>query len=1060
MKILKKVALVISIFLFLIIGAAIALPLIFKEDLIAAVKSQVNENLNARVEFSDVSLSLFRNFPNVNFRLENLTVTGVDEFDKIELISTDAFDLVLDFWSVISGGNPLKISRVHLQNPNLKIVVLKNGKANYDIMKQAPTGEQPESATNLKVELEQYSISNGHIIYDDLSTDFYTELKGVEHSGSGNFTVEIFDLITGTEVEQLTAIYGGVKYLSKVNTKLDATILVDMKQMKFTLKENDLFLNALNIKANGWFAMPDGAGYDMDFIFKAPSNQFKDLLSLIPGAYIREYDQVKANGHFAFEATVKGKYLADTNSQPEVKLKLQIENGDVRYPDLPVGITDINAQVNLHSPSADYDQTTVRIPRFALRIGNNPFEGHFNLKTPLSNPDVDTRLKGTIDLAELAKAFPVEGTEQLNGIIYSDMELKAKMSDMESGNYDNVQAKGQLDITKMVYDAADMPPVKIHQLKLNLSPKVLAINNFDANLGKSDLRANGTVEQYLAYFSPEKTMKGTLTVRSNQFDVNEWMSTDTSQIAVVESAEPQQKVFDRFDFNFDGQFDIIQFQEYKLFHTIAKGNLKPNQLNISSFSTKIGKSDIAASGEVNNIFDYLFENQTLSGDIQLKSDLIDLNEFMSPASATATTVEATEPILVPEKVDMKVDASVNRLLYSNLDLQNVQGKVLIKDEQVRLQNVTTEVLGGKMSITGGYNTQDPEKPKFDLDYGLQSIGFQDAFNTFNTFQKLAPIGKFLSGKFNTSMAMTGVLTKDLTPDLNTLNLEGILETLNGVLSGFKPLEKAGDLLTIKEFKNIDLKNLKTKFEVKEGRVAVEEFPVDWQNIKATVAGSHSINQQMEYLLKAQIPRSLLEKSKLTASANTGLNLLGKEAGKLGINLDAGEFVNVGIQLQGTITDPKVSIKLLGTDGKPLNVAETVKEEVTEAIQEKVEEVKTEVKEEIDKQKEELRKKADAEIQAVLKNAESTAQKIREEGRRLAQEAKNAGYTQAEKLEKEAGNNPLKKTGAKLAADKLRKESDTKSEQIIREADKKADEAMTKANQEAGKIREKYGIDSN
>ena len=66
---------------------------------------------------------------------------------------------------------------------------------------------------------------------------------------------------------------------------------------------------------------------------------------------------------------------------------------------------------------------------------------------------------------------------------------------------------------------------------------------------------------------------------------------------------------------------------------------------------------------------------------------------------------------------------------------------------------------------------------------VKSMDFQQSFNTFNTFQKFAPIGQYLKGKFNTTLNLEGELGKDMSPNLNTLNLSGFLQTLSGFCVG-------------------------------------------------------------------------------------------------------------------------------------------------------------------------------------------------------------------------------------------------------------------------------------
>ncbi len=1040
---MKKVFLAIIFLLVLLIGAAIALPFVFRDDIIKAVKNAANENLNASLDFSDVDISLFRDFPNVSVGLEDLIISGKEDFKGIDLIKAKRFDLALDFWSAWNGGNPLKINGITINQPELNIYVLQNGKANYDITKPS----EGESADYI-INLDEYTINDGSFYYEDRGLNFIMDLDGIDHVGSGDITASIYDLKTKTEAESMTTSFDGISYFNKVKADLDALIHVDLDKMKFTLKDNDLKINALKLLVEGWVQLGE-ADINMDLKFDAPSNSFKEFLSLVPGAYSADYKNVKANGTFAFNAAVKGKYNGEKEQMPVFNLNLDLKNGDFKYPDLPMPVSGINAKVKVNSPSANLDRMTVSIPNFKMKMGTNPIEGYFNLKTPQSDPDVDGKFKGKLNLADLSKAMPMEGVKKITGMVDADVELDAKMSQLDRKNYDNVKAKGYFNIINMEYEADEMPPVRIKKMNTTLSPKQLILKDFDVKAGKSDFKGKGTIDNVLAYFSDDKTMKGDMYVRSGILDLNEWISEEET----AESPDENTEVFDRFDFELDGQADIIRYEDYKLLNTIAKGNMTSNKLEIDKFSTKVGKSDIQAKGEVRNIFDYLFENGTIHGEVDLAGNFLDLNELMG--TTEASTKELAEPILVPEKIDMTFNSDIDRVLYDDMDLRDVRGKLNVKDEAVSMKNIKTKSLGGTIAFTGKYDTKDKEEPLFEFDNKLTSIDFKKAFNTFNTFQKFAPIGKFLSGSFSSDLKMDGILGKDMIPDLKNLNSEGYLETLNGLISGFQPLNSVGNLLNINELKSTNLKELKTWFTIKDGKIAVEEFPFSAHGIDFKMAGAHGLDQAMDYGIKAKIPRRLLEKNSVTSAANKGLQLISKEAKKVGIDLGNGDFVNVLIKVTGSMTDPKTSLKVLGTeDGESLDIVSSVKQQVETKVKEEVQEVKDEVKTRVNEEKEDLKAKADAEIAEVMKKAETAAGKIRKEGENAAKKAKDFGYAQAEKLEN-ASKNPLKKVAAKIAADKLRKETDEKSARIKIEADKKADQVIAAAEKQAEKIRAKY-----
>jgi len=615
----------------------------------------------------------FRDFPNVSVGLENLKISGQKDFDKIDLISADRFDLALDFWSVWNGGNPLKINGINIDKPVLNIYVLEDGRANYDITKPSDDTESSDFLINL----DQYSISDGAIHYEDRGLGFLMDMKGVDHTGSGDLTSTIYDLKTKTMAKELSASMDGISYLNKVKADLDAMINMDLDKLKFTLKDNDLKINALKLLAEGWVQLGD-EDIDMDLKFKAPSTEFKEFLSLVPGAFTKGYESVKANGNFTFNSTVKGTFNSEKEKVPAFQVNLNLKNGDFKYPDLPTSVSGINAKVNVNSPSSNLDKMVIDIPNFKMKVGNNPIEGNFNLKTPQSDPKIDTKLKGKLDLAELAKAMPLEGVTKLTGLIDADVEVDASMSQLDKGRYEDVDAKGYFNIVNMEYRAEDTPPVTIKKMNTTLSPKQLKLKEFDMKMGKSDVKGNGNIDNILAYFSDEKTMKGDLYLRSSNLDLNEWI---TEEEGTVEAPESSEKPFDRFDFKLDGQVDIIKYEDQKLLNTIAIGHMTSNELDIDKFSTKVGRSDIKAKGEVRNIFNYLFENQTLHGKVDISGDLLDLNELMGETTE-ANPDELTEPIMVPENIDLVINTNIGEVLYDDMDLKSLKGSVVVKDEVI------------------------------------------------------------------------------------------------------------------------------------------------------------------------------------------------------------------------------------------------------------------------------------------------------------------------------------------------------------------------------------------
>lgn len=1025
-KIVKRIFIGLGIFIVLFIGALVAIPFLFRDEIIEGVKKAANENLNAKVDFADVDISLLRSFPNVSVGLQDYSVTGIDKFEGIKLIAGESFDITVDFWSAWNFGKvPLNIKGVTLEKPEINVIVLSDGTANYDIAK--PSTDTSTTETKFQIKLQEYAINGGNITYDDRQGGTFVKLTGLDHSGEGDFTQDVFDLDTKTRIAEMTAESGGMSYLKKAKVKLDAGFNIDMPNSKYTLKDNDLAINDLQLKADGWVAMPNENDIDMDLKFSAPQSEFKSLLSMIPNAYTAGYENVKADGTFKLEGTVKGKYSSKPEAYPAFTINLDIANGNVKYPDLPLGISGINTNVKVNSPSSDLDQMLVDVSKFNLKIGSNPLEGYFKLRTPMSDPDVDTKIKGVLDLSELSKAFPMEGVKSLSGIINSDVAVKTRMSTIDKGDYANVDMSGTASIKSLNYEADGMPPVTINTMQMQFTPQNVKVPNFDMKLGKSDMSGSGTIDNILAYFSPDKTMKGDFVLRSNYFNADEWMTGETTTDAPSAQAPPpsaNEEVFNRFDFTMDAAIGKMDYDIYDLSSLVAKGNFTPNKLTVSQLSGKVGQSDFNASGILTNVWNFVFNNEMLGGNLNLRSSYMNLNQFMTEdaTAANAAPTEAAEPILVPENIDMTVNAEIATVIYDDMELKNLKGALLVRNQEVRFDNLNANSLGGNINVKGGYNTQNHEKPKFDFALVLKNLDFQKAFNTFNTFQVLAPIGKYLQGNFNTDFTMSSDLKKDLMPDIATIAAAGLLETLNGKISLAPPLQEIGNKLNVDAFKKLDIKNSKNWFTVKDGAVQLQEFTHEYDGISMIIGGSHKLTGEMDYKIVADIPRSKIGKNPLGAAANSGLDFISGEASKLGLNLGVGEYIKVQINLGGVLDKPKVAFKVLGSSGTK-TVQEQVKDEIKTKAQEQLNKVKeeaeakaaaerqrieAEAKQQLEQKKAELKKKAEEEAQRLLEEkarqaAEAAAKKVGDEAaQKAADEAKKKLKDFKDKLKKGGG----------------------------------------------------------
>ena len=71
---MKKALKIFGITFLIVIALLIAIPFVFQGQIKGMVKQFINDNLNAKVEFSDVSLSFLRDFPQAHVSVTDLVI--------------------------------------------------------------------------------------------------------------------------------------------------------------------------------------------------------------------------------------------------------------------------------------------------------------------------------------------------------------------------------------------------------------------------------------------------------------------------------------------------------------------------------------------------------------------------------------------------------------------------------------------------------------------------------------------------------------------------------------------------------------------------------------------------------------------------------------------------------------------------------------------------------------------------------------------------------------------------------------------------------------------------
>ena len=889
---MKKVFKWVAILILVLLITLISLPFIFKDKIVAKVKEETNKAINAKVDFGEFDLSLIRNFPNFSLRVNNLSVINNAPFDGDTLLFAKQLDLTIDVMSVIKGEQ-ITIKRIGVESPVMYFLINEKGKTNWDIAKPSTEPTGAEKPSTFKASLQKYTLTNGVIVYNDKTMPFYLKLDNVNHTGSGDFTQDVFLLKTQTEIAKTDMAYGGVKYISQAKAKADADIEINLKTFRFTFKDNKIQLNELFIDFSGWVMMPD-SNIDMDLKFAAAQSDFKNFISMIPAVYASNFSELKSSGKMALGGFIKGRY--NDKSMPGFGLDLKIDNGMFKYPSLPASVNNVNVDLAINNPDGVPDHTSINLSKLHVEINNDPFDARFKLSTPISDPNIDAYMKGKIDLSGIQKVVPLEKGTSLRGVITADLTAKGRMSSIQQKKYNEFSAAGNFGIANMNYGNSSMKqPIVISILKLAFNPAKVSLEAFNAKVGKSDFNATGSLENFLAFALKKETIIGSINLSSSQIDLNEFMSGESS-----------------------------------------------------------------ATGS---------------------------------ADTTSLTV-----LDVPQNINFLLTASIGKLLYQDLTISNVAGKLTVKDKAISMQDVFMQLMGGSMKLSGNYSSAVLNKPSFDFGLDLKDFDIAQTSKTFITVEKLAPITKNCSGKFSTVMTVKGDLDSKMSPIMNSLSGGGKLTTSTIIVDNFPAFVKIADALKLSSWKRLSVPSVSPSFRFVNGRVYVDPFDVTINNIKSTVAGSNGFDQSIDYIMATQIPRAALG-----SGANSVISGLIATANSKGANVSIGDVIPVNIKITGTVDAPKIGTDL-GKAGS--NVMSDLKAKANEEFNKKKDEAEAKAREEVEK----LKKEGEAKLNEQKQKAAAEVDRVKKEA-----EAKAKAYTDslkkaADKKAKEELNkfNPFKK----------------------------------------------------
>lgn len=566
----------------------VALPFFFHDRVEALAKTEVNRAVNARVAWSGVSISLLRDFPNVSVALDGLTIVGVKPFDGDTLLSMRQARLVLDVGSAIrhlTRGSRIVVREIALRQPSVRLRVLADGTANWDIARRQSVAAGDTSSA-VGVTLRDLEISDAAVTVDDRHARLAASATGLEVSLRGDFSKDTFVLSTRTRADSVSLQFAGVPFLNRVALDLQADMDADLPAHRFTFTRDSLHLNNLVLAFAG-SVITGQPNMGLDMTFGAPSTAFRDILSLVPTIYTHDFRDLQTAGSMSVSGRVRGGY--GPNAFPSLAIRVRVENGRFQYASLPLAARDMAMDLAIDNPGGLVDSTVVDLKRFHAVIGGRPLDAQLVMRTPVSDPDVDVRVRGALDLGDVARTVKLRRVTQLAGLVAADVAVRARLSDVDARRYDRVNAGGGVQMSRVVLRSSAIPQsVALDTVALRLTPRTAELTTLVARIGNSDLRATGSVDNLLGFALRDEDLRGTATVNSSRFDLDDWRSNDKRTDVIP--------VPPHVDFALKASADRVSYGALALTNVRGDLRVKDERVTVDNLSMDALRGTMVATG--------------------------------------------------------------------------------------------------------------------------------------------------------------------------------------------------------------------------------------------------------------------------------------------------------------------------------------------------------------------------------------------------------------------------------------------------------------------------------
>ncbi|WP_419870809.1 AsmA family protein [Chryseobacterium sp. CT-SW4] len=873
LKILKWMGISVASILFLMF----IIPILFPGTISQQVKIFANKHLAGKLDYKKSHLTFFRHFPSLTVSVDDFLLQGSAPFQQDTLLAAKEVAVGINLKNLIFNRE-VRIDEIYVTDAYANVFVNSKGQANYNVY-ISPSDNKPKDTTETgaAIKLDLIKFRNCHIRYNDHSARILVDAKGLNYTGKGGLSEDIFDLKTNLGVDKIDFSLNRIYYAKQKRLKADLITRINTNALTFVLRKNELRINDLPLRFTGFLTILKD-GYNLDINAASQQTTIRDMISVLPPQYLDWAKDTKIEGNSDLFFSLKGRFSEPRNLKPRLKARLFIKDGFVSSGKAPVPMNDLNMDLNVDLPSLDTEQMALDLKTLSFNLGpNNNFRAVVRTKG-LNEMQVNADIKGAVNLQTLDEALGLKDIDlrglmdtniQTKGIFSLDKKLFPKTNGylhLKNGWLKTKYYPNPIQNINMVADINNTDGtfrslgVKLDPFSFDFEGNPVYVNadlkDFEDLLYK--VRAKGVLNVgriYQVFAQKGLDVSGTviadlsLNGRQSYATTGQYSKLDNRGTLILKNIKATTSYLPKSFYIREGNF---QFENEKMW--------------FRKFYATYGKSDFALNGYLLNTINYFIERKgTLHGKFVLNSNYILIDEFMALKSgdnnkksieveyAKVENPKSSGVVIIPKNLDVSLEAHAKKVEFKGLDLNQLNGTASVNAGQVYLKNTSFDVVGSRMNIDARYQDESPITANYDIALKVQDFNVQRAYNEIDMVREMVTAAKNVKGIVSLDYKLKGDFDKNMRPIYPSLEGGGIVNLRDVEVKNLKMLSVIGDDIGANAFNNPDMKGVNIETNIKNNLIHVDKFTFKVSILRPSISGTTSFNGLLDLRVRVGLP---------------------------------------------------------------------------------------------------------------------------------------------------------------------------------------------------------------